>query len=70
MGPSVFTENNRRHHMLEVNSPEDGSSHFSEDDQHKRTLVEAYHASVSFSNKKQFKTDNHEDKRAPGSLLA
>ncbi|KIV95395.1 hypothetical protein PV10_03059 [Exophiala mesophila] len=47
MGPSVFTENNRRHHMLEVNSPEDGSSHFSEDDQHKRTLVEAYHASTN-----------------------
>lgn len=44
--------------MLEINSPEDGSSHFAEDDQHKRTLVEAYHASVSLSDNWHFKSDS------------
>ena len=47
MGPSVFTENARRHLMLEINSPEDGSSSFTEEDDIKRTLVETYFAAVS-----------------------
>lgn len=47
MGPSVFTENARRHLMLEINSPEDGSSTFNESDDCKRTLVETYFAAVS-----------------------
>lgn len=64
MGPSVFTENTQRHLMLEINSPEDGSSHFAEDDQHKRTLVEAYHASVSLSDSRHSKSDS---KRQTGS---
>ena len=47
MGPSVFTENSRRHVMLEVNSPEDGSSSLSEDEGYKRALIESYYAAVS-----------------------
>lgn len=48
MGPSVFTENARRHLMLEINSPEDGSATLNEDDDCKRSLVESYFAAVSF----------------------
>lgn len=47
MGPSVFTENARRHLMLEMNSPEDGSATFTEEDDCKRGLVESYFAAVS-----------------------
>ncbi|KIW17522.1 hypothetical protein PV08_04716 [Exophiala spinifera] len=47
MGPSVFTDNDRRNVMLEVRSPEDTNAIFEEDESQKRALVEIYFAATN-----------------------
>jgi hypothetical protein len=48
MGPSVFTNNDRRNVMLEVRSPEDtNTTILEEDESQKRALIEVYFAAVS-----------------------
>ncbi|KIW26353.1 uncharacterized protein PV07_09453 [Cladophialophora immunda] len=42
MGPSLFTENTRRHVMLEATSPEDTSNNFVEDEHQKRAMIDVY----------------------------
>ncbi|KAJ9617811.1 uncharacterized protein PV06_06239 [Exophiala oligosperma] len=47
MGPSVFTDNDRRNVMLEVRSPEDTNAIFEEDESQKRALIEIYFAATN-----------------------
>lgn len=47
MGPSLFTETNRRNVMLEVSSSEDTNNNFTEDEAQKRALIDVYFVAVS-----------------------
>ncbi|EXJ53745.1 uncharacterized protein A1O5_12994 [Cladophialophora psammophila CBS 110553] len=47
MGPSLFTENNRRHVMLEATSPEDTNNNFVEDELQKRAMIDVYFAATN-----------------------
>ncbi|KAK5461229.1 hypothetical protein LTS15_003292 [Exophiala xenobiotica] len=48
MGPSVFTDNDRRNVMLEVRSPEDtNTTILEEDERQKRALIEVYFAATN-----------------------
>ncbi|OAP56024.1 hypothetical protein AYL99_10176 [Fonsecaea erecta] len=47
MGPSLFTENTRRHVMLEAPDPEDTSNNFVEDEDQKRAMIDVYFAATN-----------------------
>ena len=58
MGPSLFTENANRHVMLEVHSPEDSSSDFTENEAQKRALIDVFFAAVSVVDGADFRLKN------------